>query len=273
MKHRNCDHLSTCVLPFLTGSNESKGFPFEMPFWKRKSTSSKPNPAATPWQGNVVVQQPTGYSQPQIQPQSQLQAPSQSQQTAEELFRGRADELFNQGEFATAAFMYTEAIHQDGQSNKITKAPLYLQLALAQTLSTPAKLDEALGSVEKAISLNPSSGHAYKLKGDVLDRRGDYHGAAVALTQAVALLPGYDKVQAQQSLAGVRMKIASPPSSSATVPTITQSPPLSVAAATPASPAVQPATSPSPATQGSPPSPANRRSTSICKKYLCNIDK
>lgn len=140
--------------------------------------------------------------------------PASQSPAADNLFLRRGDELFNDGDYQSAVFMYSEALRQD-QNNAL----LYLKSSFARTLSTPPQLDLALQDVNSAIQINPFMGNAWKQKGDIYIRKGDYRAAEEALVQATGMLQGMEKVQAQQSLIESRSR-SLPHNSMSPTPTI-----------------------------------------------------
>ncbi|KIX08174.1 uncharacterized protein Z518_02830 [Rhinocladiella mackenziei CBS 650.93] len=134
------------------------------------------------------------------------------------LFLKRGNELFNQGDYNNAVFLYGEALRQDTDN-----ASLYLQLALARMMCSPPQLDQALHDVNSAIQLSPSNGHAWKLKGDIYLRKQEYRAAEEVLEQATNILQGYDKVQAIHSLADARTRASTQPPAASIPRTTTQS--------------------------------------------------
>ncbi|KAJ3497764.1 hypothetical protein NLG97_g1647 [Lecanicillium saksenae] len=172
-----------------------------MPFWKRKSTSGAPPPASaqaasqSQWQATIPAR-PGGQTQ---------QAPLAVAQP--NLFQQRGEEFFNSADYGNAVFMYREALRQAQSNNE--QLPILLQLALAQTLCSPPDLDGALTSALSAIAINPSSGPAWRMKGDIHAQLNDNSEAVNAYSKALPLLSGYDKVQTSQSLASSRAKAGS----------------------------------------------------------------
>lgn len=138
--------------------------------------------------------------------------------------------------------MYDEALRQDRNN-----ALLYLKISLARTLLTPPQLDQALQDVASAIQINPSMGQAWRQQGDIHMRRGDLGAAEDSLIQAAGMLQGWERVQAQQSLADARSRRANqtPP---APPPTVANEPlPSTQAQGSPTSPpnTILPASHPS----------------------------
>lgn len=110
--------------------------------------------------------------------------------------------------------MYQEALRED-QDNAL----LCLKSCLARTLLIPPQLEEALQDANAAIQRDPSMGAAWKQKGEIYLRKGDYSSAEDAVRQAIAMLQGWEKAQAQHLLVQIRTSNASNPASS-TMPAI-----------------------------------------------------
>ncbi|AEB09367.1 tetratricopeptide repeat protein [Desulfobacca acetoxidans] len=86
--------------------------------------------------------------------------------------------------FATVAWTADKA-----QEATLKAAQGYLQYAMG--LATDGKHQEALKSIDQAISLNPNYAEAYSLKGSCLERLGKMREAEEAYRKAVRLDPGY----------------------------------------------------------------------------------
>ena len=165
-----------------------------MPFWKRKSVSKQDSqPSQSTWQATV--------------PARSGAAPSTATAAAANPFRRRGDEFFNEADYSNAVFMYCEALRQP--QDELSKEQILLQLAIARTMCSPPDLNGALTNVITAMQINPTNGQAWRVIGDIHERQNDHKSAEEALVQATALLSGYEKVQATQALANVRLQIAS----------------------------------------------------------------
>lgn len=173
-----------------------------MPFWRRRHDQ---NPGLSRSESARATSSPINVGRQEL-PDNSVSAPPRADLT----YARRGDEYFNQGNYVNSIFMYNEALILS-PNNPL----LNMQLALCKTMIVPPQLSEALLNVNAVLQLDPANGSAWKLKGEIHDMQNDHRSAEDALVNAIGFLQGYARVQAQQSLASVRMRNLSISSSSA----------------------------------------------------------
>lgn len=173
-----------------------------MPFWKKRQN---PNQGLSRSESARASSPPINLGRQEL-PDNSISAPPRADLT----YARRGDEYFNQGNYVSAIFMYNEALMLDPNSTVLN-----MQLALCKTMIVPPQLSEALQNINAVLQLDPGNGSAWKLKGEIHDLQNDRRSAEDALVNATGFLQGYARVQAQQSLASIRMKNLSIGSSSA----------------------------------------------------------